>query len=370
MTKLRESSANPGGLHYLDLSSSNILPRDLVTLGTIIRQNGSTVEGMAPLISIDLSNNLICGVTLWGKGTFDDSGVAELFKSLISLGKINRMRKLNLSRNYLGSSLKILGSNMDNLTEIYLKNCMITKDLLELIREGLKNSKYLKIVDLSENPIGPNSDQIIVDFISDLRLNKINNLNLSSCELGSGCCSRILESMNNSSIETLGLSNNQIDDSCCEYFGNFIRNNQEIRYVDLSENLITKDGMNHISRGLLRNKSILVLSLQWNSICDIGLSHLNNCLNVNSSLRTLNILGNPISSKGIKNILNASTAFGKPLEFDVIKNSIRGGRRGGAKISTSRAPTRGKKKGTSEIGDNEPEEEFSEFNDLLDRAPV
>src|SRR5687768_12344708 len=100
-TRLRENTAGPGGLHHFDLSSASVGPKELSVLSDCIKHNFQSVEGMAPLISIDISGNNICGTDFLMLGTYDCDGLTDFGNVMVAMSKMSRLRKMNLSRNFL-----------------------------------------------------------------------------------------------------------------------------------------------------------------------------------------------------------------------------------------------------------------------------
>ena len=61
ITKLRENSVAPDGLHHFDMSNASIGPKDLKAISDVIKANFQAIEsGLAPLISIELAGNVLC----------------------------------------------------------------------------------------------------------------------------------------------------------------------------------------------------------------------------------------------------------------------------------------------------------------------
>lgn len=61
LTKLKENTVAPDGMHYLDLANSLIGPKELKMISDVIKSNFQAIEsGLAPLISIELPGNQLC----------------------------------------------------------------------------------------------------------------------------------------------------------------------------------------------------------------------------------------------------------------------------------------------------------------------
>lgn len=322
LTKLKENTSAPGGLHYLDVSSSVVGPREMIVLGDTIRQNGNVSEGMAPLISIDLSQNRICGVNQVGKGNYDTEGLNDFFSSLIALNKVSRLRTLNLSKNNLnvkafGLISSFISSSPPAFVEIHVRSCEGTPEGIEKLMEGVKVSKGLQILDIADNDVGVQGALAIADvLVSPTRLKQ---LNLNSCRLGTEGGDTVFQAMNvNASVEILSVADNCIGDMGCEAVAMMLRANTKLKHLDLQENHIGIEGIAAISKALTKNRVLTFLGLQWNDISNDGAARLGEAMTQNITLKAIHLLGNHVDLDGIKLIVNGNlTCTDRPIDLDL-----------------------------------------------------
>lgn len=237
------------------------------------------------------------------------------------MSKLSRLKKINLSRNYFDiEGFIILGTLLSNgpitIIELYLQDCGANSSCIENLMVGLKSNKTLVTLDLRDNDIGMEGAIFIADALQSGP--KLRQLNLSGCNIESQGAIAIINSLSNSSIETLNLSDNYIGDDGATQIGLVLETNKSLKQLSIQENQITDDGMASISKGLTRNKGLQFLGVQWNFITNNGALYLNTCLTQNSSLRALHILGNAIDRDGVKSILEGSLVLNtKPIDVDV-----------------------------------------------------
>jgi len=322
IAKLKENTTGTNGTHYFDLSSMYIGPREIAVIGDCIRLNGISIDGMAPILTLDLSNNLLCGLNTWGKGNYDADGFQEFFNSLHAIHKVNRLRKLILSRNYLDlRGFTILGNYLSNcpitLMELHLRSCCGTGDAIEKCIDSMKINKSLQILDIRENPLGIKGGLLLGELI--YASNRLKQVMISSCNLQSEGAGAIFTALqNNVSIEILCMNDNFIGDIGSEILGNTLKINHKIKHLDIQDNGIGLDGITYIAKGLAKNRGLVYLGLCYNNLCNESAHILGEQLALNTSLKGIHIVGNPMNIDGIKAIIHGS-ALGneKPVDLDL-----------------------------------------------------
>ena len=332
VNKLRENTALPGGLHHFDLSNALAGPRELSVIGDCIKQNVASIEGgMAPLISIDLTGNQICGLDSFLTGTYDSSGLSDLLTVLSNVGKMSRLRKLNLSKNFLdvkGCSLvaSFLITGPGSLTELCLRECGGTPEGMMKLFDGVKASKSISSLDVRNNIIGAEGCAYLAEIMA--TNSKLKQLLMSECEIGpQGGCDLARALQTNMTLEILNTGDNSMGDEGAEAFATMLKINKTLKHLDLQENGITFNGASALSVALTVNRSLVFLGLQWNDIDNNGAMSLAEGIRLNTgTLRSLHVLGTQIDVDGIMWIIESSkvaheTAGGNvnkpPLEVDL-----------------------------------------------------
>ena len=247
--------------------------------------------------------------------------IQDFINTLILMSKLSRLKKVNFSRNYFDiDGFIILGTLLSNgpltITELYLQECGANSLCIENLMLGLKSNKGLLTLDLRDNDIGSEGAAFIADALQSG--SKLRQLILSGCNIEPKGAIEILNSLTNTTVETLNLSDNYIGDDGANQIGLFLETNKILKQLSIQENRITDVGMASISKGLTKNKGLQFLGVQWNFITNNGALYLNSCLAQNSSLRALHILGNAIDRDGVKSILEGSKVLNaKPIDVDI-----------------------------------------------------
>lgn len=322
VSRLRENIAGPGGLHHLDLSNANAGPKELTSITDCIKYNSQNIEGVVPLISIDLSGNHICGVDFMMTGTCDNTGIQDFVTVLNNIGSKSRLRKINLSRNYLDicgfiSLSNLVSAGPQSLSELCLRDCGANDEAVIKLMDALKQAKGLQVLDLSHNRIGIDGCDAIGEMLT---LNaKLRQINLSECDIGPGGAVAIARGFHtNTGVEALLLGDNGIGNEGAEAIAHMLKVNNRLKHLDLQENGIGVQGTEEISDALKINRTLVFLGLQWNELTNEAAVSLSEALSTNNVLRSVHILGTQIDAEGVKKLMDSSIQLGdKKLDVDV-----------------------------------------------------
>ena len=105
-----------------------------------------------------------------------------------------------------------------------------------------------------------------------------------------------------SSIETISLSSNELDDDCMESLGEFIQNSQTIKNIDIGNNKITDKGIELLLPYLIGNVTIKGLNINGsNGITDKSVPLLNEIIH-KSNIKEFKTYGTSITNEGYKEI--------------------------------------------------------------------
>lgn len=255
-------------------------------------------------------------------GNFDATSFNDFINTLVLMSKISRLKKINLSRNFLdvegfASLGNLLSNGPSTISELYLDNCGANASCIQGLMAGLKSNKNLLVLDLRENDIGVEGARYIAEAMQSGP--KLKQLILSSCNIEAEGASAIISSLfNNMNIEILNLSANNIGDQGATQIGLLLESNKYIKHLVIQENNITDAGMAAISKSLIKNRALVFLGVQWNFITNEGAEYLGSCMAQNAYLRAVHILGNAIDRQGIKAILEGSKMLNvKPVDVDM-----------------------------------------------------
>lgn len=206
-------------------------------------------------------------------------------KRLANFGKItprpdtveNKYIK-NCSKYSVVPSKSLLLANKQSATKYISNGKGITSVGLQNMLPLLRSYENLKVINLSENPIGFQGARILMSAMSKPMSNSLEELVLNSCKLSNKGGEEILLFLDNRKISThvkkLHLRHNMLSDKFARKFKEVLAedNNGKFTDIDLSDNGITGTGGIAIGKGILEGSQTHILSfkISWNRLKNVG----------------------------------------------------------------------------------------------------
>ena len=205
--------------------------------------------------------------------------------------------------NELVSSFKVA----QTLTTLILENCKLNDNELEIITQGLCESKHIPLTrfSLRTNLIGNRGASSMYEW---LHLNEtIEGLDLSKNRIGSKGANTVIAAFRDNQktrIRMLNFAHNEIWDPDD---GSFFQTNKTLKVLNLEGNFIHDEGVEAMAQGIAANENTALerLFLGWNGLGDDGAIALAKMLEVNKTLKTLGLGENDITSTGARALLSA-----------------------------------------------------------------
>ena len=299
--------------------------------------------------------------------------------------KVDRIAKLNLTRNNLGDQgIEILISAVKNSMSLislditsnnisYKGGQFIFKNLSEqqslidlnisslegtnrnrLTNSGLKyidlffnKNKYIETLNLSGNSLKDEGLVLICQSINDNK--NLQNLNISNNEIGSTGLIQGLTFINLCKLISFNLSNNQLLDSGIKALSNSLQFFPNLRELNISNCGFEFKGFEYLIKSLTLYKNIWTLNISGNVIKDKNFENiktyfesltirnlnmskcllgneasliLGDCIANNESIKKLNISCNKISDEGFRNFASLFSSNSTIESFDCSQNLI------------------------------------------------
>lgn len=313
LKKLRQNCLGPAAFANVDLSNSGLGSKDLEAVSSNILKNiNKNPEIVSAVVTISFAGNNICGMTVWGDGDYDYKGLKSFTGCCVNRSKQFRVRRINFSRNNLGKRgfdyVADMIANLQNLTEISLRDCCGDGSCMEKLIDSFEKNKSLIQVDLRQNSLELDGAKYLAKC---MKINKrIKSLELSNCTLGSDGCSWFSESLlHNTSLTFLSLAGNEIGNNGFSALMHALNEKNgsvcQLAHLDLQENGLTDSAMKDLSTCLRNNRFLQCIALQWNEISNMGASNLAIGLAENVTIKSILLFGNPITEVGVTTLLNA-----------------------------------------------------------------
>lgn len=208
-------------------------------------------------------------------------------------GPLKTLRIYNMIDKYLVNYLLDIIS-YETLTTLILKNSI---DVLgfKLLSERLQSNTSITTLDLSCN-----------NLIHEDKSNEgVNHISVLLCR--------------NTTINTLNLSRNFIEEMGGKYLSGALKKNSNLTKLDLAINLLEDQGGQEVLLSLKRNSTLLSLDLSKNNIKNC-IPHIFDSLRVNSTLTNLDLKGNEIGNPQKVTILQNSFKLHPELTIDLRNN--------------------------------------------------
>lgn len=226
-----------------------------------------------------------------------------------------------------GDQLTELATNINSrydITGVTLRNCSLDDtNFPSFATSFLKTSSRLKVLDFSQNRLGPKS---MAPLAATIQKNPgIDTLTLSGNPLGNDGCKTLVNAIlntkdpfpflrqssgymtpaetitkadkgekvdfsenNGSCLKNLDLGNTNASDAAVTEFSHLLKKNKTLRSLNLTGNTeITPTGWEMLGNALKDNKTLQTLNLEGTNMGDEGVAHLTKGLRVNAGLKTL-----------------------------------------------------------------------------------
>lgn len=242
--------------------------------------------------------------------------------------------RMSKYKELLDSKLKFYRKNCNrynlNIVKI-IENCIVDERELCNLDEYMIGTSQCKLmfeafqkypisqlttISLKNNHLKSQCFEAMTSFIT--MSNKLRNLNLAGCKIGSEGVKVLVQAFSNSSsIISLNLSNNEITDDGGEILVSFLSSNDFCEELDLSCNCLGFASSVELGKALLENQTLIKLDLRHNRLYEnFGIVQLMQGLSMCKSLAYLDVSFNAICGEPVGAILSKSI---KKMNLKVLK---------------------------------------------------
>ena len=186
-----------------------------------------------------------------------DLTALHLSKSISKASASKYLRRIDLSGNKLkdqGLSFLVdaikdsVGTDRFPISHVDVTSCEITMSAALALTHASSRKHTLKYLDISDNDLSGTAESGV--FAENIRQSRLRYLALNRCQLGTKKVGELLEGLKDvtsstcgSTLRTLLLSENNIQDTIDEALYNFLRENTRLELLDLGFNKITEMGL-------------------------------------------------------------------------------------------------------------------------------
>ena len=313
--------------HTLVLDSNNITNvRDIstavVTTSTVKVLN-MYINDLSAQEAVAISDMMICLEKLYISGNkLGDHGVELLSEGIINT---KTLRMLNISKNSIGPSgttaIANALTNNTSLEELYISENKLGDHGAELLSEGITNTKTLRVLYITKTNIGPSEATAIANALTNNT--SLEELNISENKLGDHGAELLSEGITNTkTLRVLNITKNNIGPSGTTAIANALTNNTSLEELNISENKLGDHGAELLSEGITNTKTLRVLNITKNNIGPSGTTAIANALTNNTSLEELNISENKLGDHGAELLSEGITNTKTLRVLNITKNNI------------------------------------------------
>ena len=214
------------------------------------------------------------------------------------------VKVLHINEGLTAQEAVAISSMMVCLEELYIHRNKLGDNGAELLLEGIKNTKTLRVLDISCNKIGPSGTTAIANALTNNTT--LEKLNISNNKLGDNGAELLLKGITNTkTMRILDISCNNIGPPGTTAIANALTNNASLEELSISSNKLGDNGAELLSVGIRNTKILRVLHMDNNNIGPSGTTATAKALTNNTSLEELNMSGNKVGRDGVIAIAKA-----------------------------------------------------------------
>ncbi|GFO18347.1 leucine-rich repeat-containing protein 74b-like [Plakobranchus ocellatus] len=207
-------------------------------------------------------------------------------------------------------------------SSIDMRNRMLTYQDAKPMAIALVSDRRTSVLDLSENPLGPQGTTCIAEMM--YANESIMELNLSSTEPGSEGLSALAQTLpNNKHLRRLHLDNNKLQEGDGRHLAKIMTTVPDLRELNLNHTTLGfKDGT-RLALALASDSSNLShLSLQYNNIRTDSAVQLALSLGKNTTLKSLNLAWNGFGPEGCRALAKTLGENSSLTTLDLTNNRL------------------------------------------------
>ncbi|GFS09307.1 leucine-rich repeat-containing protein 74B-like [Elysia marginata] len=207
-------------------------------------------------------------------------------------------------------------------SSIDMRNRMLTHKDAKPIAIALVGDRRTSLLDLSDNPLGPQGTRSIAEMM--YANESIMELNLSNTDVGTGGLEALAQTLpNNNNLRRLHLDNNKLQEGDGRHLAKIITTVPDLRELHLNQTTLGfKDGTRLALALASDTGNLNTLSLQYNNIRTESAVQLALSLGKNTTLRSLNLAWNGFGADGCRALAKALGENSTLTELDLTNNRL------------------------------------------------
>ena len=254
--------------------------------------------------------------------SYNDNINIHLIKNILNLKNISKihLQRNNINDNDIQRISSYIIEFKSHLKELHLQSNFIGINGSEFIAELIKDNNYLKILNITDNPLQSQGIINICDSITNNN-NVISELLINSTKCNDYCIEKIIKMLklnkklkiftaaenkftnkgvdkilstlrSNDTLLQISIGNKYINSTAFENIGYYLSFNKSLNYLEIKSSKITDDIIKKLAKMLLINKTLSYINLIDNLLTREGMISLGQYLNKNQSINKIMVLLN------------------------------------------------------------------------------
>lgn len=233
--------------------------------------------------------------------SYNDNINIHLIKNILNLKNISKiyLQRNNITDNDIQRISQYIQEFKSHLKEIHLQSNLIGITGSEYISQLIKDNNYLKVLNITDNPL---QSQGIINICDSITNNKniISELLINSTKCNDYCIEKITTMLKfNKKIKIFTATENKFTNKGVDKILSTLRTNNNLLQISIGNKYINSSAFENIADYLSFNKSLLYLEIKSSKITDDIVKKLAKMLLINKTLTHINLVDNLLTREGM-----------------------------------------------------------------------
>ena len=233
--------------------------------------------------------------------SYNDNINIQLIKNILNLKNISKiyLQRNNINDNDIQRISNYIKEYKSHLKELHLQSNLIGVNGSESIAEMIKDNIYLKVLNITDNPLQSQGINNICNSITDSK-NVISELLINSTKCNDYCIEKIVKMLKfNKNLQILTMTENKFTNKGVDKILSTLRTNNTLIQISIGNKFINYTAFEHLDEYLSFNKSLLSLEIKSSKVTDDIVKKLSKLLLINKTLSYINLVDNLITREGL-----------------------------------------------------------------------
>ena len=233
--------------------------------------------------------------------SYNDNVNIHLIKNILSLKNISKiyLQRNNINDNDIQRIAQYVKQFSSHLKELHLQSNFIGINGSEFLAELIKDNNYLKVLNITDNPLQSQGIINISNAITSER-NVISELLINNTKCNDYCIDKInLMLKINKKIKIFTATENKFTNKGVDKILSILRTNNTLLQLSIGNKYINSTAFENIGDYLSFNKSLIILEIKSSKITDDIIKKFEKIFLYNKSLAYINLVDNLLTREGI-----------------------------------------------------------------------